>query len=173
MIEHRIERGLKELQAGTSHTWVACLIASRIVGRRDGTTALLAERWKKSPSQIENYARAGLGYRSFRRHLRGETVRSLYPSHFTAAYSAWMRYEFDPQVAATYLTMAAMDGWSSRTMEEFIQSENPMPKDFVLGDRWWEKGWQAIEHSSLDNENREVALRSFREFQGVMKSGQA
>lgn len=164
----RLERGLKELQTSTTHAWVACLIASRIVGKRDGTTALYAEKWKKSPSQIENYARAGLGYRAFRRHLRIEFVKALYPSHFTAAYSAWLRYEFDPQVSAAYLTMAALNGWSSRDMEEFIQAENPCPADFRLGERWWQKGWTAIEQSPMDSFKREVALTLFREFKDIM-----
>jgi hypothetical protein len=165
----RLDRGLKELQTSTTHAWVACLIASRIVGKRDGTTALYAEKWMKSPSQIENYARAGLGYRAFRRHLRIENVKALYPSHFTAAYTSWLRYEFDPQVAATYLTMAAMSGWSSRDMEEFIGAENFVPKDFTLGDRWWEKGWKAIEESQLDAGKRNEALSLFREFREVMR----
>lgn len=168
----RTTRARNALKQGEAHIWLVCLVAGRVVGKRDGQTQELAQALLKSVSQIENYAGAYHGYKISRKYINGDIRRKLSPGHFATLFTCWRRIEFDPSLCADYLESAVENSLNSEELREVIESDNLVqPKPVILGKSWFEKGWAAIEASKLNAGKRKDALSHFRAFQEIMTKG--
>lgn len=112
---------------GNRYRWVACLAASRIVGRYDpGATLAMASDMGISISQVENYAAAGRFYRKFRRYMPQVGIdaaarRRLSPTHLTVAYHILTKYEPNPRDVLVELKTVADNGVSVEDMRDKME----------------------------------------------------
>ena len=121
---HRI--AVTQYMAGSAYRWKSCLAASCIVGRYErGATLALAQDLCISVSQVENLARAGWGWRTFRSYfpigLASEVRGRLTPTHFSAMFDLWRLYEFDPHDAAGILAECVEHGASVASMRKYVE----------------------------------------------------
>lgn len=117
-------RAVQHYQVGTTHRWVACLAALRIVGtRQPGATQTLASKLSLSVSQVENLARAGWTYLVLRPldPRVPQWRRQLTTSHFAALGDAMHRYEISPQDILIDLETAAHHHASVASLSSYLE----------------------------------------------------
>ncbi len=111
---------------GNDYRWVACLCASRVVGRYEKFSTIEFSRvLAVSVSQIENLARAGVVYRWLRPLASDlpELRRALTPSHFSALGDLARKYDAAPIQAVEMLRDAAHAGLSVGAFRAALDSE--------------------------------------------------
>jgi len=112
---------------GTSARWVACLAASRIVGRHaPAQTQQLARELAVDVSAVEDMAQAGVTYRQLRPvcgDLPEIRVKLTY-SHFAAAGALLRKYDISPREIVEQLRTAANDGASVSTFRALVSGEH-------------------------------------------------
>ena len=154
-------RAVNAYRRGNDYRWVACLAASRIVGRyAPGATAALASDLCVGVDQVENLAKAGIMYRRLRPMSRdvSEIRRVLSPSHFATMGDMVIKYDIPLPEALAQLRTAAENGASVRTMAKYVSEENG-------GGLTWYTRWQRanvlldmVAHDeAADNEYRRLA----------------
>lgn len=166
---NRIDKAVEALRCGNDYIWLVCLIAGRVVGKRDGQTQELAQALMKSASQIENYAHAYFGYKLSRKVITSSLRKSLSPGHFATLYTCWKRIEFDPELSLCYLNDAIISGMNSEQLREYIENDNNVqPKPVTLGDKFFQKAWDWTE-TVADLQIRLRAQELLRELQQIAK----
>ena len=97
---------------------VVCLIASRVVGQYDrGATEKLARNLGVTVSRVQDYARAGLGYRGFRQFgINCQLALDITSDHLADAWTLYNKFEMEPSEIVADLRTAAEQ---RMTREEF------------------------------------------------------
>lgn len=122
----RLERRVIEsYRRGNDYRWVACLAASRIVGKHDGETKRLAGELALSLSQVENLAGAGKLYRALRPFgVMCEIRKRTTPSHFSAMWELANKHKLTNREVWEQLRTAAETGASVVTMRINVEGEH-------------------------------------------------
>ena len=125
-IQHLQKRMYTSYRKGSDYRWVACLCASRIVGKYDrGATLAMGKLLALSVSQIENLARAGVVYRWLRPLARDLPAirKALTPSHFSVLGEMIRKYEPSLIQAVELLRDAAHAGMSVGDFRAALDTE--------------------------------------------------
>lgn len=113
-------------RVSSSHRWVACLAAKRIVGKYiPGATLALAADLRISPEQVKALARAGDTYCEMRKHCKElpEYRKALSPSHFSEMGLMMRRYDIPMREAIEQIKTAAEEGISVDKMRKYVAEE--------------------------------------------------
>lgn len=112
---------------GNDYRWVACLAASRIVGRYDeGATLALANDLAVTKMQVTRLARAGVTYRRLRRYNPEVTGirKALSPTHFAVMGELAIKHDLDEHYMIEQLRTAAREGASVASLRSSVDGEN-------------------------------------------------
>ena len=126
-------RALRAWQTGNKHRWVTCLAASRIVGQYEpGETENFSKALGLSLSQTQNLAKAGLGFRAWRKYgLDWQVLKRITPSHVSAAAELAIRHDLLPRDIVADLMICAENGYSVMALRAMIAKQNGDDKDLA------------------------------------------
>ena len=130
-----IERAVSDWGVSNEKRWKFCVSASRVVGREDGSTAVVAKRIGCSDDTVERHAHAWWAYRCFYRYAAEGAKRlrcELTYTHFSVAWTAISRKEDPVPVPVAYeMMMACIEDQNNKKTVRQLAGElaegNPLP----------------------------------------------
>ena len=164
-------RAVENYREGTSHRWVACLIANRISGSyTPDAMKNLAHDLRIGKSQVYNLAKAGYTYLVLRKVCKElpEYRRQLTTTHFTVLGEAMISYDIPVWEAIEQIKTAATEGASVKTMSAALAGEyggrevKPWPHKLAI---LYTHASKLIEDYSLPDDVRDI-LTEFRRLIG-------
>lgn len=166
--EKDFQKAREALFCADENKWIACLIAGRYVGKRDGKTQEFADQLGRSVSQVENYAYAYKGYRLARPLVN--VRKELSPSHYAALWQEWKSIEFHPDQCADYLWEAVENRFNASQLREYIRTDNNVQPKQEMTQSFIEKMWSAMETTIKDLTKRERAFVLWRELLSLIRN---